>query len=130
MDRRTVAGDGTVDLLGAPSATLMGSEPIIAMSRHETRRKLALECGATDIVTERDDEGIARIEDMINGIEADSMLECVGTQESMVQAFRPIRRRGSVGYVGMPSRSRGRSCSFRISICRAVPRRCGAICPS
>jgi threonine dehydrogenase-like Zn-dependent dehydrogenase len=63
MDLRTVAGDGTAGLLGAPSATLMASEPIITMSRHETRRKLALECGATDIVTERDDEGVARIKE-------------------------------------------------------------------
>ena len=102
MDLRTAAGDGTVGLLGAPSATLMGSEPIIAMSRHETRRKLAFECGASDIVTERDDEGVARIKDMINGIGADSMLERVGTQESMVQAIRSIRRGRSVGYVGVP----------------------------
>jgi len=102
MDLRTAAGDRTVGLLGAPSATLMGSEPIIAMSRHETRRKLALECGAIDIVTERDDEGVARIKDMINGYGADSMLERVGTQESMVQAIRSIRQRGSVSYVCVP----------------------------
>src|SRR5277367_5524509 len=111
MDLRTAAGDRTVGLLGAPSATLMGSEPIIAMSRHETRRKLALECGATDIVTERDDEGVARIKNMINGIGADSMLERVGTQESMVQAIRSIRRVAGPWVMPasrMPMRSRGR----------------------
>ena len=61
------------------SAKQMGAERIIAMSRHETRQKLAREFGATDIVAERGDEGVARIKDMTKGIGADSVLECVGT---------------------------------------------------
>jgi threonine dehydrogenase-like Zn-dependent dehydrogenase len=72
------------------------------MSRHEPRQKLALEFGATDIVTERGDEGIARISDLTDGIGADAVLECVGTQESMLQAIRSTRPGGSVGYVGVP----------------------------
>ncbi len=97
-----VVGDGAVGLLGVLSAKLMGAERIIAMSRHATRQKLAREFGATDTVTERGDEGVARIKDMTNGIGADSVLECVGTQESMMQAIRSIRPGGSVGYVGVP----------------------------
>jgi threonine dehydrogenase-like Zn-dependent dehydrogenase len=97
-----VVGDGAVGLLGILSAKLMGAGRIIAMSRHETRQKLALEFGATDIVIERGDEGVARIKDMTNGIGADSILECVGTQESMMQAIRSIRPGGWVGYVGVP----------------------------
>jgi len=97
-----VVGDGAVGLLGVLSAKLMGAERIIAMSRHASRQKLACEFGATDIVTERGDEGVARIKHMTNGIGADSVLECVGTQESMMQAIRSIRPGGSVGYVGVP----------------------------
>jgi threonine dehydrogenase-like Zn-dependent dehydrogenase len=97
-----VVGDGAVGLLGVLSAKLMGAERIIAMSRHETRQKLAREFGATDIVTERGDDGAARIKDMTNGIGADSVLECVGTQESMMQAIHSIRPGGWVGYVGVP----------------------------
>jgi threonine dehydrogenase-like Zn-dependent dehydrogenase len=97
-----VVGDGAVGLLGILSAKIMGAERIIAMSRHETRQKLALAFGATDIVTERGEEGAARIKDMTKGIGADSVLECVGTQESMMQAIRSIRPGGSVGYVGVP----------------------------
>ena len=97
-----VVGDGAVGLLGVLSAKLMGAERIIAMSRHETRQELARAFGATDIVTERGDEGAARIRDMTNGIGADSVLECVGTQQSMMQAIRSIRPGGSVGYVGVP----------------------------
>src|SRR5271165_4841669 len=102
--RATVAvvGDGAVGLLAVLSAKLMGAERIVAMSRHQTRQKLAREFGATDIVTERGDEGVARIKDMTNGIGADSVLECVGTQEAMMQAIRSIRPSGSVGYVGVP----------------------------
>lgn len=97
-----VVGDGAVGLLGVLSAKQMGAERIIAMSRHETRQKLALEFGATDIVTERGDEGVARIMDMTKGIGADSVLECVGTQESMMQAIHATRPGGYVGYVGVP----------------------------
>ncbi len=97
-----VVGDGAVGLLGVLSAKLMGAERIIAMSRHESRQKLAREFGATDIVSERGDEGIARIKEMTNGVGADSVLECVGTQESMTQAIRSTRPGGSIGYVGVP----------------------------
>lgn len=97
-----VVGDGAVGLLGVLSAKQMGAERIIAMSRHETRQKLAREFGATDIVTERGDEGVARIKDMTNGIGADSVLECVGTQQSMMQAINCTRRGGFASYVGVP----------------------------
>src|SRR4051794_30954117 len=97
-----VVGDGAVGLLGVLSAKLMGAERIIAMSRHEARQKLAREFGATDIVTERGDEGVTRIKDLTNGIGADSVLECVGTQESMMQAIRSTRKGGYVSYVGVP----------------------------
>ena len=97
-----VVGDGAVGLLGVLSARQMGAERIIAMSRHEARQKLAREFGATDVVTERGDEGVARIMDMTKGVGADSVLECVGTQESMTQAIRCTRRGGHVSYVGVP----------------------------
>jgi threonine dehydrogenase-like Zn-dependent dehydrogenase len=97
-----VVGDGAVGLLGVLSAKQMGAERIIAMSRHQTRQKLAKEFGATDIVTERGDDGVAHIKELTNGTGADSVLECVGTQESMMQAVRVTRPGGSIGYVGVP----------------------------
>jgi len=97
-----VVGDGAVGLLGVLSAKQMGAERIIAMSRHEKRQKLAREFGATEIVTQRGEDGIARIKELTRGIGADSVLECVGTQESMMQAIRSTRPGGFVGYVGVP----------------------------
>lgn len=97
-----VVGDGAVGLLGVLSARQMGAERIIAMSRHESRQALAREFGATDIVIERGDEGVARIKEMTKGVGADSVLECVGTQESMQQAIRSARPGGFVSYVGVP----------------------------
>jgi len=72
------------------------------MSRHEPRQKLVREFGATHIVTERGDEGVARIKELTDGIGADSVLECVGTQESMMQAILSARKGGHVSYVGVP----------------------------
>ncbi|GEL73403.1 zinc-dependent alcohol dehydrogenase family protein [Myxococcus virescens] len=97
-----VVGDGAVGLLAVLSAKQMGAERIIAMSRHTSRQKLALEYGATDIVTERGDEGVARIKDLTRGVGADAVLECVGTQESMLQAIGATRPGGFVSYVGVP----------------------------
>jgi D-arabinose 1-dehydrogenase-like Zn-dependent alcohol dehydrogenase len=79
IKRKSQVGDGAVGLLGVLSAKQMGAERIIAMSRHQSRQKLAREFGATDIVTERGEEGMARIKEITNGIGADSVLECVGT---------------------------------------------------
>ena len=97
-----VVGDGAVGLLAMLSGRQMGAERIIAMSRHESRQKLAREVGATDIVTERGDEGVARVKDLTKGTGADAVLECVGTQESMMQAIRSTRPGGFVSYVGVP----------------------------
>lgn len=97
-----VVGDGAVGLLGVLSAKHMGAARIIVMSRHDTRQKLAREFGATDIVTERGAEGVARIIDLTNGVRADSVLECVGSRESMMQAIQSCRPGGFVSYVGVP----------------------------
>jgi threonine dehydrogenase-like Zn-dependent dehydrogenase len=97
-----VVGDGAVGLLGVLSAKQMGATRIIAMSRHDARQRLARVFGATEIVTERGDEGIRRIKDLTGGIGADSVLECVGTQESMMQAIRSTRPGGHIGFVGVP----------------------------
>ena len=97
-----VVGDGAVGLLGVLSAKQMGAERIIAMSRNPSRQSLARTFGATDIVTERGDAGVARIKELTGDVGADSVLECVGTQEAMLQAIRAARPGGSVGFVGVP----------------------------
>ncbi|GGW55244.1 IMP dehydrogenase [Streptomyces lucensis JCM 4490] len=97
-----VVGDGAVGLCAVIAAKEMGAERIIAMSRHESRQRLAREFGATDIVTERGEDGVARIKDLTDGIGADSVLECVGTAQAMRQALHAARPGGNVGFVGVP----------------------------
>ncbi|KAA0695779.1 IMP dehydrogenase [Neorhizobium sp. P12A] len=97
-----VVGDGAVGLMGVLSAKQMGASRIIAMSRHKTRQDLALEFGATDIISERGDDGVARIKQLTGGVGADCVLECVGTQESMSQAINAARPGGKIGFVGVP----------------------------
>jgi len=96
-----VVGDGAVGLLGILAAKQLGAQRVIAMSRHEPRQKLALDFGATDIVAERGDEGVASIKDLTSGLGAHSVIEAVGTQESMMQALRATRPGGHMGYVGV-----------------------------
>jgi threonine dehydrogenase-like Zn-dependent dehydrogenase len=96
-----VAGDGAVGLLGVMAARQLGAEQIIVMSRHQPRQQLAREFGATDIVEERGDAGVAAVKDLTGGLGAHSVIEAVGTQESMMQAIRACRPGGHVGYVGL-----------------------------
>ena len=96
-----VVGDGAVGLLAVLAARQLGSERIIAMSRHDARQRLAREYGATDVVEERGDEGVIRIKELTNGLGADSVVEAVGTQDSMMQAISASRPGGHVGFVGV-----------------------------
>jgi threonine dehydrogenase-like Zn-dependent dehydrogenase len=98
-----VVGDGAVGLCAVLASKRLGASRIVAMSRHADRQALAREFGATDIVEERGDEGIARIKEMFEGIGPEFVLECVGTKESMDQATRSVRPGGMVGYVGVPA---------------------------
>ncbi|MBV8690566.1 MAG: zinc-dependent alcohol dehydrogenase family protein [Actinobacteria bacterium] len=96
-----VVGDGAVGLLGVMAAKQLGAERIVIMSRHESRQQLAREFGATDVVPERGDEGVAVIKELTDGLGAHSVIEAVGTRESMLQAIGACRPGGHVGYVGV-----------------------------
>ena len=98
-----VVGDGAVGLCGVLAAKRLGAERIIAMSRHADRQAIAREFGATDIVAERGDDGVAKVRELLGGVLADSVLECVGTKESMEQALHSVRPGGALGFVGVPT---------------------------
>lgn len=97
-----VVGDGAVGLMGVLAARQLGAARVVAMSRHKTRQALALDYGATHIVAERGDEGVAKIRQLTDQIGADAVLECVGTAESMQQALAIARPGSMIGYVGVP----------------------------
>jgi threonine dehydrogenase-like Zn-dependent dehydrogenase len=97
-----VVGDGAVGLCAVLSAVQMGAERVVAMSRHEDRAEIARQFGATHVVAERGKEGAERIKELTDGIGADAVLECVGTNDSMLQAFGSARPGSTVGFVGVP----------------------------
>jgi len=96
-----VVGDGAVGLMAVLAAKQLGAERIIAMSRHPERQKLARFYGATDVVEERGDAGVAKIKELTGGLGAHSVVEAVGTQESFMQAVGATRGGGHLGYVGV-----------------------------
>ncbi|MFI5729726.1 zinc-dependent alcohol dehydrogenase family protein [Kribbella sp. NPDC051587] len=101
-DTVVVVGDGAVGLSGVLAAARMGAERVIALSRHESRQQLAVEFGATDIVSERGDEARDAVLELTGGVGADAVLECVGTGQSMETAFDVARAGATVGFVGVP----------------------------
>jgi hypothetical protein len=98
-----VVGDGAVGLCAVIAAKRLGASRIVAMSRHADRQAVAREFGATDVIELRGDEGVEAVKALFDGVGADCVLECVGTQESMDQAIRSARPGGMVGYVGVPN---------------------------
>ena len=128
-----VVGDGAVGLLGVLSAKQMGAARIIVMSRHEPRQRLAREFGATDVVTERGADAVARIKELTGGVGADAVLECVGTPDAMMQAVGSTRP-GGIDRVRRAFRTASswtaRTCSTGTSTCTAGPLPCAASCPS
>jgi len=98
-----VVGDGAVGLSAVLAAKRLGAATVIAMSRHESRQNIARSFGADEIVAERGKEGVSAVLEVLGGIGADHVLECVGTAESMAQALRSARPGGRVGTVGAPN---------------------------
>jgi threonine dehydrogenase-like Zn-dependent dehydrogenase len=97
-----VVGGGAVGLCGVIAAKRLGAEQIIFLDRHADRIALAKEFGATDIVSQRGDEAIARVRELTNGLGAHAVLECVGYEESTRTALSIARAGGAVGRVGVP----------------------------
>ena len=98
----SVVGDGAVGLCGVLAASVMGAEKVIAMSRHESRQKIATDFGATHIVAARGRQGAAEVKEITGGVGADAVLECVGTDDAMGTAFAVARPGATVGFVGVP----------------------------
>ena len=97
-----VVGDGAVGICGVIAARRLGAEQIIIMGRHPDRISLAREFGATDVVSERGDEAVARVRELTGGFGVQSVLECVGTEQAMATSMGIVRRGGAVGRVGVP----------------------------
>jgi len=97
-----VVGDGAVGLCGVLAARRLGAERILLLGRHADRIALAKEFGATDVVSERGEEGIERVRQLTGGFGVHSVLECVGTEMAMTTAMGIVRAGGAVGRVGVP----------------------------
>ncbi|RIA44677.1 hypothetical protein DFR49_2936 [Hephaestia caeni] len=97
-----VVGDGAVGLCGVIAAKRLGAEQIILLGRHQPRIDLAKAFGATDVVSERGEEAIERVRALTGGVGVRSVLECVGTPQSMETSMGIVRAGGAVGRVGVP----------------------------
>ncbi|MCX5008722.1 alcohol dehydrogenase catalytic domain-containing protein [Streptomyces sp. NBC_00638] len=101
-DTVTVVGDGAVGLAAVISAKLLGAERIILMGRHQVRTDLGRDFGATDVVAERGEEGIAKVRELTGGEGTRKVLECVGLEDALVQSFAVVRNGGTISRVGAP----------------------------
>lgn len=98
----TVIGDGAVGLSAVLAAKQMGAGRIILMGRHTVRTDLGREWGATDVVAERGDEGIAKVRELTDGKGTHAVLEAVGHMPAYEQSFGVVRTGGIISRVGVP----------------------------
>ncbi|WP_440708201.1 zinc-binding dehydrogenase [Herbiconiux sp. YIM B11900] len=98
----TVIGDGAVGLSAVLASKQLGAERIILMGRHASRTDLGVEFGATDVVAERGDEGIAKVMDLTGGEGSHIVLEAVGHLPAYEQAYGIVRPGGTISRVGVP----------------------------
>ncbi|WP_433697080.1 zinc-binding dehydrogenase [Nocardiopsis sp. CA-288880] len=98
----TVIGDGAVGLMAVLSAKRLGAEQIVLMGRHTDRTDLGREFGATDVVAERGEEGIARVRELTGGHGSHAVLEAVGHMPAYEQALGVVRPGGVISRVGVP----------------------------
>jgi threonine dehydrogenase-like Zn-dependent dehydrogenase len=113
-----VVGDGAVGLCAVLASVRLGADRVIAFSSHTDRQEVATRFGAADIVSERGEDGAAAVRDLLADQGADCVLECVGTQHAMDQAFATVRPGGHIGYVGAPAGGAGVTLSkmFRANV--------------
>lgn len=98
----TVIGDGAVGLCAVLAARRLGAEQIILMGRHQDRTDIGRGFGATDVVAERDDEGVERVRELTGGDGTHTVLECVGLKPALRTALDVVRDGGTVSRVGVP----------------------------
>ena len=103
----TVIGDGAVGLCAVLAAKRLGAEQIVLMGRQETRTNLGREFGATDVVPERGEEGIAKVRELTNGEGTHAVLECVGTKAAFEMGMGAVRAGGAISRVGVPQYEEG-----------------------
>ena len=117
-DKVVVIGDGAVGQCAVIAAKMRGASQIVLMSRHQDRQQMALESGATAVVAERGEEGIAKVREILGG-GADAALECVGTEAAVEQALGVLHNGGRMGFVGVPhynNRALGSTFAQNISV--------------
>ena len=88
-------------LLASLAAKRPGAEQIILMGRHTDRTDLGRGFGATDVVTERGDEAVEKVRALTGGDGTHAVIECVGTEDSLVTALGAVRDGGAVSRLGV-----------------------------
>ncbi len=98
----TVIGDGAVGLSAVLASRRLGAERVVLMGRHTDRTDLGVELGATDVVPERGEEGVARVRDLTDGQGTHVVIEAVGHVPAYQQAYGVVRVGGVISRVGVP----------------------------
>lgn len=98
----TVIGDGAVGLCAVLAARELGADRIVLMGRHRARTDLGVDFGATDVVAERGEEGVALVRELTDGHGSHVVLEAVGHMPAYEQAISVVRPGGVISRVGVP----------------------------
>jgi S-(hydroxymethyl)glutathione dehydrogenase/alcohol dehydrogenase len=95
-----VIGCGGIGLNAIQAAAIVGAGRIIAIDRIASKRDLALEFGATDVIDASATDAVGAVLELTGG-GVDHAFEAIGLAATAQQAFNMLRKGGTATVIGM-----------------------------
>ena len=96
-----VFGDGPIGLFATASARLFGPSLIITIGHHDFRLDVAKKMGSDIGINSHKENAVEKILEITSGRGVDAVLECIGSDETLLDAFKIVRPAGTISFVGL-----------------------------
>ena len=97
-----VLGCGPIGLFAVASATTLGAELTIASDVTSKRLAIARQMGADRVINPFEEDIVQTVRECTKGIGVDVIIEASGNADALKQAFRLLRKGGTVALIGLP----------------------------
>lgn len=101
-DTVCVIGGGAIGLMMVQLAALAGASRVILSEPVALRREAGMKVGADAVIDPVHEDITQRLQEMLGVPGTDVVLECVGTQQAVEQAFKAAKRGTSLLLFGVP----------------------------
>jgi len=96
-----VIGGGAIGILIAALSKRSGAAEVAVVDSNDYRLELALEMGATHVINRKKEDVLEAVNSLTHGCGMDKSFECVGVEETFIQAMMSIKKNGLATIVGI-----------------------------